>query len=75
MEYYNYDYLSRSYNWDGPFNATDGEMTAGPACVRSGAEPNPVTCNTEIRSTDVVGYVGGNKTSFLQVGHPYYFGF
>lgn len=59
---------ARTYNWDGP-SAQNEYGNWGPACLRSGG--NPANCETQIFSTDVVGYVGGNKPNFAEVNNPY----
>ena len=60
---------ARTYNWDGPSSQNEyGDW--GPACTRAGG--NQADCETQIFSTDVVGYVGGNKPSFAQVNNPYF---
>jgi len=69
MEAYNYANYSRSYDWDGPRNNTDTSYT-GP-CIRSGSQPD-LDCNAKSTSSDVIGYVGGTKTSFQEVNNPYY---
>lgn len=68
QEFYNYTNYSRSYNWDGP--TTDNDTVKGPTCVRSGSSPS--ACNAEALGSDIIGYVGGNKSSFAQVDNPYF---
>lgn len=68
QEFYNYAYVARSYNWDGP--ATDNDLSLDPSCNRGTTSMSD--CNAVVYGTDVVGYVGGNKTSFAQVNNPYY---
>jgi hypothetical protein len=67
MEAYNLAHFSRTYNWDGPNNSTD--TTSTPACIYGGGSAS--LCNTQVRSSDVVGYVGG-AGGWAQVANPYY---
>lgn len=70
MEAYNYSNWSRTYDWDGPQNNSDDAPPDGP-CIRTGSQTN-LQCNAQIKSTDVLGYVGGTKTSFQEVNNPYF---
>jgi hypothetical protein len=65
-------WISRAYDWDGPSNAQDSTLS-GP-CSRT-ANPNVSTCNTQMWSTDGVGYVGGSRTTFAELNNPYFLDF
>jgi len=67
--YFGGTFYSRSYNWDGPEN--DYDQDTSEHCNRTGSY-GPYNCNARIRGADVVGYVGGRKTTWLQVDNPYY---
>jgi hypothetical protein len=67
-EFFNYTYVARSYNWDGPTTDDDTSLT-GP-CSRGGG--STYACNAQALGSDVVGYVGGNKSAFAQVDNPYF---
>jgi len=71
QDFYNYNYWSRSYNWDGP--TTDNDMDLTGPCIRSGG--SAYQCNTQVFGSDVIGYVGGNKPDFAQVDNPYFIEF
>jgi hypothetical protein len=63
MEGYNYSYYSRTYDWDGPTNNDDDDFE--PPCTRSGAQTDD-ECNAYMKSTDILGYVGGTKRELLR---------
>ncbi len=71
QDFYNYNYWSRSYNWDGP--TTDDDLYLTGPCIRSGG--SAYKCNTKVYGSDVIGYVGGNKPNYAQVDNPYFIEF
>lgn len=70
MEVYNNTDWAVAYDWDGPSNSNDSSL--GPACVTSGTEGNPTTCNAWIASSWIFGRVGGTRSSFSELNNPNY---
>lgn len=72
LEVSNYSYFSRPYNWHGP--TTTNDTSDSPFCSRPG--PTPIcdrdNCNARLTATDTTGYIGGTRTSYAELGNPYF---
>ncbi len=68
-EYSNYFGFSRPYDWDGPGQANEDTVLSGP-CSRSSS--SPTSCNAQVYWYDVIGYVGGASSSFVELNNPNY---
>lgn len=72
FETYTNNGYSRPYDWDGPDNADDTTLS-GP-CNRTGSSASG--CNTQMLSSDTLGYIGGVRPSYFgDMDNPYYSGF
>jgi len=66
----NYSRWSIAHDWDGPYHTSDTALD--PACVQSGIEYSPHSCNVRLDTNWVIGHLGGAATSFFEMPNPYY---